>query len=180
MMGRAQEQWLSRNLRASKAQWNVLANQVMLAQVARGTPEAPTYAMYKWDGYVAARERLLRTFRETASHPVVVTGDVHSSWVADLKANFADPSSATLATEFIGTSMTSGGDGSEGALDRIQSMNPHVKFYNGRRGYVRVTLTPDACRADYRLLPIVTTPGASIDTRASFVVEHARKGVQPA
>ena len=180
MMGEAQEQWLARNLRGSKSRWNVLANQVMVAQVARGTPEAPTYAMDKWDGYVAARERLLRSFREMASHPVVVTGDVHSSWVADLKADFADASSPTLATEFTGTSMSSGGDGSEGSVERIQALNPHVKFYNGRRGYVRVTMTPDACRADYRLLPFVSKPGAPIETRASFVVEHARKGVQRA
>ena len=180
MMGAEQEQWLGRNLREAKARWSVLANQVMLAQVARGTPEAPTYAMDKWDGYVAARERLLRVFGETPSHPVVVTGDVHSSWVADLKTNFADPSSPTLATEFTGTSMSSGGDGGDGSLDRIQSMNPHVKFYNGRRGYVRVTMTPDRCRADYRVLPFVTKPGAPIETRASFVVEHARKGAQRA
>ena len=177
MMGTVQEQWLARNLRGSESRWSLLANQVMIAQVARGTPEAPTYAMDKWDGYVSARARLLRALAATPSHPVVVTGDVHSSWVADLKANFDDPSSPTIATEFTGTSMSSGGDGSEGSLERIQSMNPHVKFFNGRRGYVRVTMTPDTCRADYRLLPYVIKPGAPIATRASFVVEHARKGV---
>ncbi len=180
MMGRVQEAWLARNLRASRCRWSVVANQVMIAQVARGTPEAPTYAMDKWDGYVAARERLLRALAAAPSHPVVVTGDVHSSWVSDLKADFANPSSPTLATEFTGTSMSSGGDGSEGSIDRIQSLNSHVKFYNARRGYVRVTMTPDACRADYRLLPFVSKPDAPVETRASFVVEHGRKGVQRA
>ena len=180
MMGITQEQWLTKNLQASNSRWSVLANQVMIAQVARGTPEAPTYAMDKWDGYVAARQRLLRVLTETPSHPVVVTGDVHSSWVSDLKANFDDPTSPALATEFTGTSMSSGGDGTDGSLERIQSLNPHVKFYNARRGYVRVTMTPETCRADYRLLPYVTRPGAPIDTRASFVVDHARRGVQRA
>lgn len=115
MAGAAQERWLERNLLTSRAQWNVLANQVMLAQLKRGTAQAPTYSMDKWDGYVAARERLLKVLASTPpSNPVVITGDIHSNWVADLKANFDDPASATIATEFVGTSMSSGGDGSEG------------------------------------------------------------------
>jgi alkaline phosphatase D len=179
MLGEEQERWLERGLRDTRARWSVLANQVMIAQVKRGTPEAPTYAMDKWDGYVAARERLLRILSETPRlNPIVVTGDVHSNWVADLKADFENPSSQTLATEFTGTSMSSGGDGSEGSVDRIQSMNPHVKFFNGRRGYVRVQLTQKTCTADYRVLPYVTKPGAPVATRASFIVENGRRGVQ--
>ena len=179
MMGRAQEQWLERSLRGSTSRWNVLANQVMVAQVKRGTPEAPTYAMDKWDGYVAARERLLRVLADAPpSNPVVVTGDVHSNWAAELKANFDDPSSRTIAPEFIGTSMSSGGDGSDGDLARIQSLNPHVKFFNGRRGYVRVWLTPSTCRADYRTVPFVTRPGAPVSTVASFTVEPNRPEIQ--
>ena len=150
----------------------------MIAQVTRGTPEAPTYAMDKWDGYVAPRDRLLRVLADVPpSNPVVITGDVHSNWVTELKSNFDDPRSATVATEFIGTSMSSGGDGSDGALDRIQALNPHVKYFNGRRGYVRMTLSRGVCRADYRVVPFVTKPGAPVETRASFFVETARKGV---
>lgn len=179
MMGEAQERWLERGLRASRARWNVLANQVMMAQLMRGTPEAPTYSMDKWDGYVAARDRLMRVLAKAPpSNPIVITGDVHSNWVADLKANFDDPSSTTVATEFVGTSMSSGGDGSEGSVERVRALNPHVKFFNGRRGYVRMEITQGACTADYRVLPYVTKPGAPIDTRGSFVVENGRKGVQ--
>ena len=172
MMGARQERWLEHGLRDSKAQWNVIANQVMIAQVARGTPEAPTYAMDKWDGYVAARERLLRVLGSApSSNPVVITGDVHTNWVAELKTNFDDPSSRTVAPEFTGTSMSSGGDGSEGDLARVQSLNPHVKFFNGRRGYVTIELTPRVCRANYRSVPYITRPGAPVSTLASFTVE---------
>lgn len=172
MMGAEQERWLSGALRKSKAQWNVLANQVMIAQAARGTPEAPTYSMDKWDGYVTARERLLRVLANAPpSNPIVVTGDIHSNWVAELKTNFDDPSSRTVAPEFIGTSISSGGDGNEGTFDRIHALNPHVKFQNARRGYVRVELTRDVCRADYRVVPFVTKPDAPVSTVASFAVE---------
>ncbi len=181
MMGDAQERWLERNLRQSRAQWNVLANQVMIAQLARGTRENPAYSMDKWDGYVAARERLLRILADTPpSNPIVITGDIHSNWVADLKADFDDPASPVIATEFVGTSMTSGGDGTDGAVEPIQVLNPHVKFFNGRRGYVRTEVTRAACRADYRVLPYISKPGAPIDTCASFVVESGKKGVRRA
>lgn len=181
MMGAEQERWLDAELRDSKARWNVIANQVMIAQVKRGTPDAPTYSMDKWDGYVAARERLLRVLATAPpSNPIVVTGDVHSNWVAELKTNFEDASSRTVAPEFIGTSMSSGGDGNDGTFDRIQSLNPHVKFQNARRGYVRVELTRQVCRADYRVVPFVTKPGAPVSTSASFVVEAGRPHVNRA
>ena len=172
MMGAEQERWLERGLHDSKARWNVLANQVMIAQVKRGTPEAPTYSMDKWDGYVSARERLLKVLASAPpSNPIVVTGDIHSNWAAELKTNFDDPSSRTVAPEFIGTSMSSGGDGTDGSFDRIQPMNPHVKFQNARRGYVTLELTPRECRAAYRIVPYVTKPGAPVSTLASFTVE---------
>jgi alkaline phosphatase D len=179
MMGAEQERWLEGGLRGSRAQWNALANQVMVAQLTRGPREAPAYSMDKWDGYVAARERLLKILADTPpSNPVVLTGDVHSNWVADLTTNFEDPAAAVVATEFVGTSMTSGGDGADGSAERFQALNPHVKFYNGRRGYVRAEVTPSAWRSEYRVLPYVSKPGAPIETRASFVVENGRKGVQ--
>ena len=179
MMGETQERWLGRELARGGVTWNAIANQVMVAQLARGTPEAPTYSMDKWDGYVAARERLLRQLAG-AANPIVVTGDIHSSWVADLAMRPDDPASPIVASEFIGTSMSSGGDGSEGSVARVQSMNPHIKFYNARRGYVRADVTPTLWRSDYRLVPFVSKPGAPIDTGASFVVEAGRKGVQRA
>jgi alkaline phosphatase D len=179
MMGREQERWLERNMRDSSAQWNALANQVMIAQVRRGTPEAPAYSMDKWDGYVSARDRLLSILAKAPpSNPVVITGDIHSNWVSDLHSNFDDPASPIVATEFVGTSISSGGDGSDGSVDRLQSQNPHLKFYNARRGYVRVEVTPAAWQSDYRVLPFVSKPGAPIDTRASFVIEDGRRGVQ--
>ena len=179
MMGADQERWLERSLRESKSRWNVLANQVMIAQVKRGTPEAPTYSMDKWDGYVAARDRLLRVLATAPpSNPVVITGDVHTNWAAELKANFDDASSRTIAPEFIGTSMSSGGDGSDGSVERVQALNPHVKFFNGRRGYVRVSVTPAACQADYRIVPFVTKPGAPVSTVASFTVEAGNPAIQ--
>ncbi|MFH4233462.1 alkaline phosphatase D family protein, partial [Acinetobacter baumannii] len=84
--------------------------------------------------------------------------------------------------EFIGTSISSGGDGADTSSGQqaIVEENPHIKFFNGQRGYVRCTLTPERWRTDYRVVPYVSQPGARVYTRASFVVEAGRPGLQQA
>jgi len=182
MMGPEQERWLTDGLRASDARWNVLANQVVIAQLSRVMDGERTFSMDKWDGYVAARRRLLDVFAtERPSNPIVLSGDIHSNWVADLKMDFDDPSSATVATEFVGTSISSGGDGSDGGrfIRAMQEEQPHIKFYNGQRGYLRCSVTPDRWTTDFRVVPYVSRPGAPVETRATFVVEDGRPGAIP-
>jgi len=58
--------------------------------------------------------------------------------------------------------------------------NPHIKFINRNRGYVRNVVTPSAWRADFQIVPFVTTPGAPVSTRASFVIEDGIRGAVPA
>ena len=104
---------------------------------------------------------------------------MHRSWVADLKANFDDPASATLGTEFVGTSISSTGNGSADQQLTVRAENPHLKFYEDRRGYVRCQLDREQWRTDFRALPYVTTPGAPIATSATFVVENGVAGAHP-
>jgi alkaline phosphatase D len=137
--------------------------------------------MDQWSGYEAARNRVLHFLHEhKPSNPVVITGDIHSNWVADLKLDFAEPKSATVGTEFVGTSITSGGNGadSQPAVEAYLPENPHVHFYNNQRGYVRCTVGRDKWQSDYRVVPFVEQRGAEIKTRASFVVENGRPGAQ--
>lgn len=105
----------------------------------------------QWDGYVASRERFLRFIKEARpSNPVVVAGDWHSSWVNDLNDDFLDPGSQTLASEFVGTSISSG-CGWAGKVAAALPENPHVKFFDGsKRGYLRCTVTPRRWVSDYR------------------------------
>lgn len=183
MMGDTQERWLLDGLREHGARWNVLANQVMIAQLARLADGVRTFSMDRWDAYTAARARLMRFFADARPDNVVaITGDIHSSWVADLRLDFDDAASPPLATELVGTSLSSGGDGSDdaSALARIRADNPHIHFYDRRRGYVRCTLTPERWTADYRIVPYVSRPGAPIETRATFVIEAGRAGAQRA
>jgi alkaline phosphatase D len=183
LLGAGQERWLFQRLSKSKAHWNVLAQQVLMAKVDRMAGPEHAYAMDQWSGYEEARKRVLHHLHQSRTrNPIVLTGDIHSNWVCDLKADFDRPESATLGTEFVGTSITSGGDGSDTvpAVLKYLPENPHVKFYNSQRGYVSCTVTPKQWQSDYRVLAHVTRPDSPISTRAKFVVESGRPGVQPA
>jgi alkaline phosphatase D len=179
LLGAEQERWLFAGVSGSKARWNVMPQQVMIAPVDRAEGPEQRFAMDQWSGYDAARTRLLQFLaRRRLSNPVVLTGDIHSNWVNDLKVDFLDPKSPVVATEFVGTSITSGGDGVDEPeeLSRIQSENPFVKFHNQQRGYVACEMTTKTMRADYRVVEYVSRPDAPLRTRASFVVEDGRPG----
>src|SRR5699024_7289139 len=81
---------------------------------------------------------------------------------------------------FVGTSITSGGNGSDlrEETPSILEENPHIRFFNDYRGYVRCTVTPDRWQTDYRVLPYVNQPGARLYTRASFVLESGKPGMK--
>ena len=173
ILGDDQEHWLLRGLDRSRARWNVLAQQVPVTQLDVGSEE-PEFKLDKWDAYPVARQRLFDFLqRRRPSNPVVITGDLHDNWVAELKANFDDPDSESLAAEFVGTSISSDGDGAEISEEGAIALreNPHVRFHNYRRGYVRCEVTPGAWVTDFRTVPFVQEPGADIATRATFVLE---------
>ena len=181
--GPEQERWLIDGLDRSTARWNVIAQQVFLSQLDLVEGPDQGFAMDSWDGYVASRDRLLGFIAQRRpANPVVLTGDRHANWMADLKADFADPGSATLGTEFVGTSITSGGDGADSTPEgeAILRENPHTHFFNNQRGYVRCEVTPEQWRADYRVVGYVQRPGAPITTRASFVITNGIPGAHPA
>jgi alkaline phosphatase D len=113
--------------------------------------------MDSWGGYPAAHARFVKTIADTApNRTVVITGDNHANWVNEILMHGTTGTQVT--TEFLGTSITSGGDGSERSnwfSDAAAAENPHVKWQNNRRGYVVCEVTPDNCRAEYRTVPFV-------------------------
>jgi alkaline phosphatase D len=183
LLGEAQEQWLAGGLVGSSARWNVLAQQVMMARVDRLAGENIGYSMDQWPGYEGNRRRLLKLFHEAkVANPIVLGGDIHSNWANDLIADFDDLGSRVVASEFVGTAISSGGDGSREPKDlaKLLSENPFVKFHNAERGYVRCQITPERWTTDFQAVEYVTRPGAPLVTRASYVVENGRAGVQNA
>jgi alkaline phosphatase D len=182
-MGAQQEAWLLDGLENSPATWDVIAQQVVFHEhdyvpgVDRGfNPDS-------WDGYTANRQRLLDGFAERGvENPVVLSGDVHKHYAADLARVASDTESAPVGVELVCTSITSGGDGGDDYASRDAELadNPDLKLANDQRGYVLVRLDRHELRADFKVLDRVSQPGAPVGTRATFVTEAGRPGLQEA
>ncbi len=180
LLGDAQEAWLVEGLKASPARWNVLAQQVMMARVNRAPQIGEIYCMDQWPGYETNRQRMLRFFASgQASNPVILTGDIHSNWANDLQVS-AEGESPIVASEFVGTSISSGGNGT--ATPRESSWmlprNPFVKFHNSERGYVSCEVTPQKWTSHYRTVPFIDREGCPLETRCTLVLEAGRRGLQ--
>ena len=183
LLGDVQEKWLCEGLARSRGRWNVLAQQVMMARVDRTPGDEANYAMDQWPGYEMNRRRLLKFFHDRKiSNPVVLAGDIHSNWANNLIADFDDLDSRVVGSEFVGTSISSSGNGTRNPndLDKILAENPFCKFHNAERGYVACEVTPESWRTDYRVVEYVDRPAAPLVNRASFVVENQQPGLNPA
>ena len=182
MLGHKQRKWLQGALIGSQGHWNVLAQQVMMEMAAidrKGL--APKYSMDQWPGYAHERMALMRYIEDRKiSNPVVLTGDIHSNWANDLRVDDRKPESPVVATEFVGSSISSGGNGQirPNYLPALHAVNPGVKFHNTERGYVRCEVTKDLWKSDYVAVEDVLKPGGNIVTRATFVVESGKPGAQ--
>ncbi|MFI9595178.1 alkaline phosphatase D family protein [Nonomuraea sp. NPDC052265] len=179
--GAAQEQWLIDGFHRSRAQWDILGQQVFFAQRDNSAGPAKITSMDAWDGYVASRRRITQGWVDAeVRNAVVLTGDVHAHWASDLKLDYDDPTGPTVGSELVATSITTGGDGadSDPAKHPYLTINPHLKFYNNQRGYVLTTMERDLLTADFKVVPQVELPGAEAYTRATFVVEDRVPGVR--
>ncbi|MBW1603505.1 alkaline phosphatase D family protein [Streptomyces sp. JJ66] len=183
LLGAAQERWLTDGWRSSRATWNVLAQQVVFSRRRNRVTDPSPLSMDAWDGYPGARERVLRAADATGiENLAVLTGDVHVHYGFDIKRDADDPGSRTAGVEVVTTSISSGGNGAERPAnwETLTEANPHLAFYDGRRGYVRLTLTERELRADYRVVTGVTSPGAPVATAASFVSAAGDPGLRRA
>ena len=177
MLGAAQEAWLERTLAQSGAAWNILAQQTLMAQLDRKLGPERQFWTDGWDGYPAARRKLLSFLNEKrVRNPVVIGGDVHMHWVADLKPDFDDARSPVVASEFCGTSITSQA-ASQKMVDALMSEAPHMKYgRSDHRGYVRIAVAGGRLNAELIGLETVKKPESRADVLARFVVEDGRPG----
>ena len=181
MLGVAQEKWLEAGLSGSKAKWNILAQQTRLAQFDQKPGAGRRAWTDGWDGYPAARAKLIKHLADNrVANPVMIGCDVHMFFVNDIRRDFDRPDSAIVASEFVGTSITSQAYSQE-TVNRYLPDNPHVKLADSRyRGYARVEVTQSRVLADLRAMDTIKVHAAGCSTLASFVVEDGRPGAQKA
>lgn len=182
LLGAPQEQWLRDSWDATRP-WNLLAQQTLMARFNSQDPaQGPgRYWTDGWDGYPFARERLLRDLEaRRVPNAVVLGGDVHANYVADLKLDWDDAKAPVLASEFCGTSISSHGM-EQARLDHALPFNPHIHYgRSDQRGYMRFELRAERLDAELRSVQTPWDATSPVVTAARFAVEAGRPGAQAA
>lgn len=179
MLGEAQERWLGEGLASSRRAWKFIAQATQISPTGIDSPLGRTTYTDAWDGYPAARARLLQTVADARLADVVTLGgDVHMNVAARLRLQPNDERSPVLASEIVGTSISSRGM-SETLLERIRAGNPDIAFARAdERGYTRLDVTPQRVSVDFRTTPYPAAANALLGTQARFAVLRGEAGVQ--
>jgi alkaline phosphatase D len=175
MLGAEQEGWLAQGLRSSGSTWNVLANQVVLTHM----PVFDSLNMDQWDGYPDSQRWLHGLLGEPGvNNPVVVTGDIHASGIAELRADYADEASAVVGTELVGTSISSSFDPALIDIgEQIIGGLPWVSYVDARhRGYTVVDLDDARMRATYRIVETALEETSGVSNGTVHEVEAVGAG----
>jgi alkaline phosphatase D len=182
ILGAEQEAWLNEGLDSSKATFNLLAQQIMVMHLDRRESEEETVPVLNhdsWNGYRAARARLMRRLDERGQRNVVIaTGDEHQHFAGNVYRLPERSEGPVVATEFVTTSITSNGDGEDlrRGWDKVLARNPHCKLANNQRGYTLTEITPKAWTTSFKVLDQVRQPGGRLSVRAKFTVEPGKPG----
>jgi len=179
ILGREQEAWLLDGLRRGRSRWTLIAQQTRFARF--GSDRTPaTYWTDCWDGYPASRRRILDALaarRADQGTPVVLGGDIHAFFAADLRPDFDRPETPSVAAELVGTSITSQ---SSARFAERYAHEPHFLFGDATyRGWLDVTLTRGRAEARMMALRDVRDRIAQGFTLKSFVVEAGRPRLLP-
>jgi len=177
MLGANQERWLLGGLGRRKATWNILAQQSIFAEHDVVTGPGWAIGSDNWNGYPAARQKIIDMLAgRKPSNPVIIGGDVHAYYTMDVKTDFNNPESVTVASEFTCTSLTSPNFRHAQNVATLPD-NPHIKLYDARyRGYSLVNLTKSEWRNDLRVMSDVTDRNATASTLKSYVIEAGKPG----
>ncbi|HVF16835.1 MAG TPA: alkaline phosphatase D family protein [Steroidobacteraceae bacterium] len=176
-LGAIQEAWVAQQLSRSSAQWNLLAQGTLMTYANEGGDGKDLFRSDTWNGYHAARERLMGAIADSrAKNPVVLSGDIHAFVVANLNRVPHDRNSPVVASELVATSISAEGS-SQANLDRMRASNPNILFANSaKRGYLRLDVTAEHLQADLVGVESVTDINATASTQARFVIENGRAG----
>lgn len=187
VLGAHQEAWLNEQMAQSSTVWNFVAQQIMLAAKPRSVNsngvalphEAVT--VDSWDGYPSARDRLLAGVEAMGLRNfVVLTGDVHSHWAADIHRDFGAAGLPPIGAELVTSSISTGGDGhpQRKYVRDQRRRHPYLQYWDGRRGWIRVRADAQRMRADFHVVPKVSRPWSPGPVAASFQVVDGVPGLQ--
>jgi alkaline phosphatase D len=179
LFGAAQERWLHQGLVDSTARWRLLGQGTQMSASGLGSADQRLVFSDGWDGYPAARTRLLQHVADAGlSNVVALGGDVHRHVAANLRVRPNDPASPVVASEFVTTSLTSRGIG-EAWMSLIRRSNGDILHARSEhRGYARVEIGNESLHWIARATDFPVAPTSQLHTQARYTVEAGRPGPQ--
>ena len=165
MLGSEQEAWLHEQLREAGGTWNAIAQPVIVANL---TLNRAVLNYDQWDGYPAARDRLLQAMAdEQVPNVVVLTGDVHFAEIANLRAPERGP---IVGVEMVATSISSGGLVNPALTPLLTAIPDVVDADLAHRGWIKHTVTPERWQAEYRIVDDVKVADSPVGVHATYEV----------
>lgn len=178
LLGKTQAGWLDSRLAGSQAQWNILAQPTLFSPLHQLRDGASHHYTETWDGYPGARQDVIRALvRRRVKNPLIVGGDVHCTYAANVHERPECPESPVIATEFTGTSLTSAGF-PQATVDALVSANAHIRFGNSNHhGYLLFDVGRHEAVVRLRAVTSVKEQASDVSTRMALAVEAGRPGV---
>ena len=180
MLGEEQENWLTHNILANSAPWNVIASSSVFSPFNLDI-DGKTYNFAgSWDGYPANRDRVVDAIkRSNTGHAVILSGDMHSFWAID------GTQSRALADRFPGVEFVSSSisanwpDQMDKPITDNLERNPQIKFYEpDKRGYLLHEVTAKEWQTTARAVDNVRDEQSEVFDLARFVVDNGKPGVR--
>jgi alkaline phosphatase D len=174
MLGTEQEEWLAKGLKSTDAIWTVLAQQTVVKSLVLGDV---VLNVDQWDGYPAARSRLLDAIYQAGLRNVVVlTGDIHAGGAADLRLPNATTEGEIVAHELVAPGISSPGFGD---IARGLDLSPFGLAYANfeDNGYVRCTVTPEKWTTEFVVVDTIATETSPAKVDATVEITAGESGI---
>jgi alkaline phosphatase D len=133
--------------------------------------------MDRWDGYPAARSRLLKSAQEADADLVMLSGDSHNAWAYSLVEG-----GKAAGVEFAGHSVTSGGlEGGFGADAKLVARglvaaNPEMQWADtSQRGYMMIDITPQRVTGEWLFMRTIQSPNVELAGSHRMHVDRGRR-----
>ncbi|WP_183030147.1 alkaline phosphatase D family protein [Altericroceibacterium spongiae] len=176
MLGGRQEDWLARGYGMANARWNMIVQTTQMTPYFWEQEGQQTYRADRWDGYVAARERLYDLIRNRApANPFLIGGDVHAFMGSAVQNLAGEP----VASELVCGAISSSGGGQD-RYDRetgyYNGLNKRYFFDNRQNGYALCDVSPSHIATQLRAVENYTDPASPVTTLKALTYENGALG----
>lgn len=182
LLGMEQMGWLQNSISASSAQWQILAQQVMMAPLLINIPFTSISNIAntdQWDGYPAERNRIYNyIMNNNIENFVVLTGDIHTSWANDLPLANYNNGANSVGVEFVGTSVTSNGFLDFPVQGIITGSNPHIQWLDlHQHGYMIMDVNKNRVQNDWYFVSTIESTDYTVACGNSFYVNDGQRNL---